>query len=59
MMNRNSFMWIDLRGVRLSEEDMGTGVAALYLSQKNSQMFISLIKQLREDTDIKIFSDLL
>jgi len=38
---------------------MGTGVAALYLSQKNSRMFISLIKQLREDTDIKIFSDLL
>ena len=50
---------IDLSGVRLPEEDIDTGIAALYLSQENSEMFVSLIKQLRENADIKIFSDLL
>jgi len=50
---------IDLSGVRLPEEDTDTGIAALYLSQENSEMFVSLIKQLRENADIKIFSDLL
>ncbi len=50
---------LDLSGVRLPEEDTDTGIAALYLSQENSEMFVSLIKQLRENADIKIFSDLL
>jgi len=50
---------IDLSGVRLPEEDTDTGIAALYLSQENSEMFVSLIKQLRENAEIKIFSDLL
>jgi len=50
---------IDLSGVRLPEEDTDTGIAALYLSQENSEMFVSLIKQLRENADIKIFSELL
>jgi len=50
---------IDLSGVRVPEENTDTGIAALYLSQENSEMFVSLIKQLRENADIKIFSDLL
>ena len=50
---------IDLSGVRLPEEDADTGIAALYMSQANNEMFVSLIKQLRENADIKIFSDLL
>ena len=50
---------IDLSGVRFPEEDTDTGIAGLYLSQENSEMFVSLIKQLRENAEIKIFSDLL
>ena len=50
---------IDLSGVRLPEEDADTGIAALYMSQANNEMFVSLIKQLRENAEIKIFSDLL
>ncbi len=50
---------IDLSGVRLPEEDADTGIAALYMSQANNEMFVSLIKQLRENAEIRVFSDLL
>ncbi|WP_416679168.1 SurA N-terminal domain-containing protein [Candidatus Pseudothioglobus sp. Uisw_016] len=50
---------IDVSGVRLPEEVLDSGVAELYLSQENSEMFVSLIKQLRESAEIRIFSDLL
>jgi peptidyl-prolyl cis-trans isomerase D len=50
---------IDLIGVRLPEEDKDTGIAGLYLGQENSEMFVSLIKQLRANAEIRIFSDLL
>ena len=50
---------IDLVGVRIPEGDSDTGISALYLSQENNEMFISLIKQLRENAEIKVFTDLL
>ena len=50
---------VDLSGVRLPEEETDTGIAALYLGQENNEMFVSLIKQLRESAEIKIFSDLI
>ncbi|MDC1318644.1 SurA N-terminal domain-containing protein [Candidatus Thioglobus sp.] len=50
---------IDVSGVRLPDEVTDSGVSALYLSQENNEMFVSLIKQLRENAEIKIFSDLL
>jgi peptidyl-prolyl cis-trans isomerase D len=50
---------IDLAGVRLPEEDTDTGVSSLLISQENNEMFVSLIKQLRESAEIRIFSELL
>ena len=50
---------IDVSGVRLPDEVTDSGVSALYLSQEGNEMFVSLIKQLRENAEIKIFSDLL
>jgi peptidyl-prolyl cis-trans isomerase D len=50
---------IDLKAVRLPEGKNDTGIAELYLSQENNEMFASLIKQLREKAEIKVFSDLL
>ena len=50
---------IDIAGVRLPEEDTDTGVSSLLISQENNEMFVSLIKQLRENAEIRIFSDLL
>jgi peptidyl-prolyl cis-trans isomerase D len=50
---------IDLAGVRTPEGESDTGISNLYLSQENNEMFISLIRQLRENAEIKIFSELL
>ncbi|MDC1015956.1 SurA N-terminal domain-containing protein [Candidatus Thioglobus sp.] len=50
---------IDLSGVRVPEGDEDTGISALYLSQENNEMFISLIEQLRENAEIKVFTELL
>ncbi len=57
--DKSTSLVIDLSGVRIPEEDTNSGIAALYLSQENSEIFVSLIKQLRENAEIKIFSDLL
>ena len=54
-----SSLVIDIAGVRLPEEDADTGVSSLLISQENNEMFVSLIKQLRESAEIRIFSDLL
>ena len=50
---------IDLKAVRLPEGENDTGISEIYLSQENNEMFTSLIKQLRETAEIKVFSDLL
>ena len=50
---------IDLKAVRLPEGQNNTGISEVYLSQENNEMFVSLIKQLRETAEIKVFSDLL
>jgi len=57
--DRLTSLVIDLAGVKLPEEDTDTGVASLQISQENNEMFVSLIKQLRESAEIRIFSDLL
>ena len=57
--NNSTSLVIDLSGVRTPEEVSDTGVGELYLSQENNEMFISLIKQLRENAEIKVFTDLL
>ena len=57
--NRFTSLVIDLAGVRTPEGESDTGISALYLSQENNEMFVSLIKQLRENAEIKVFTDLL
>ena len=57
--NQLTSLVIDLSGVRVPEEDANTGISALYLSQENNEIFVALIKQLREGADIRVFSDLL
>ncbi|MDB4846898.1 SurA N-terminal domain-containing protein [Candidatus Pseudothioglobus singularis] len=57
--NQLTSLVIDLSGVRVPEEDVNTGIAALYLSQENNEMFVTLIRQLRDNAEIRIFSDLL
>jgi len=50
---------IDLSGVRLPVEIIDTGIGDVYLSQENDEIFVSLIKQLRENAEIRVFTDLL
>ena len=50
---------INLKAVRVPEGENDTGISEVYLSQENNEMFTSLIKQLRETAEIKVFSDLL
>ncbi|MDC1065522.1 SurA N-terminal domain-containing protein [Candidatus Pseudothioglobus singularis] len=57
--NQLTSLVIDLSGVRVPEEDINTGISALYLSQENNEMFVTLIRQLREGAEIKVFTDLL
>ena len=57
--NQSTSLVIDLRGVRIPEKDTDTGISALYLSQENNEMFVTLIRQLRDNAEIRIFSDLL
>ena len=57
--NQLTSLVIDVGGVRIPEEDSDTGVSALYLSQENNEMFVSLIRELRDNAEIKIFTDLL
>ena len=57
--NQLTSLVIDLSGVRFPEEDADTGISALYLSQENNEMFVTLIRQLREGAKIKVFTDLL
>ena len=57
--SRLTSLVIELAGVRAPEEETDTGIAALYLSQENNEMFSSLIKQLRENAEIKVFTYLL
>ena len=57
--NQLTSLVIDLSGVRFPEEDPDTGISALYLSQETNEMFVTLIRQLREGAEIKVFTDLL
>ncbi len=57
--NQLTSLVIDVSGVRIPEKDADTGISALYLSQENNEMFVTLIRQLRDNAEIRIFSDLL
>ena len=57
--NQLTSLVINLSGVRIPEKDTDTGISTLYLSQENNEMFVTLIRQLRDNAEIRIFSDLL
>jgi len=55
----NTTLVIDLKAVELSEEDINSEVVDLYLNEENNELFLSLVKKLRDSAEIKIFTDLL
>ena len=55
----NTTIVIDLKAVKLSQEDLDNEIVDFYLSEENNELFLSLLKKLRDSAEIKIFSDLL
>jgi len=55
----NTTLVIDLKAVKLSEEDLNSEIIDLYLSEENNELFLSLVKKLRDSAEIKVFSELL
>jgi len=55
----NTTLVIDLKAVKLSEEGINSDIVDLYLSEESNELFLSLVKKLRDSAEIKIFSDLL
>ena len=55
----NTTLVIDLKAVKLSEEDINSEIIDLYLSEENNELFLSLVKKLRDSAEIKVFSELL
>jgi len=55
----NTTLVIDLKAVKLSEEGINSEVVDLYLSEENNELFLSLVKKLRDSAEIKVFSELL
>ena len=57
--DNNTTLVIDLKAVKLSEEDINSEIVDLYLSEENNELFLSLVKKLRDSAEIKVFSELL
>ena len=55
----NTTLVIDLKAVKLSEDYINTEIVDLYLSEESNELFLSLVKKLRDSAEIKIFSDFL
>ena len=50
---------IDLKAVKLSNEVINSETIDLYLSEESNELFLSLVKKLRNSAEIKVFSELL
>jgi len=55
----NTTLVIDLKAVKLSDEVINSETIDLYLSEENNELFLSLVKKLRDSAEIKVFSELL
>jgi len=55
----NTTLVIDLKAVKLSDEVINSETIDLYLIEENNELFLSLVKKLRDSAEIKVFSELL
>jgi len=55
----NTTLVIDLKAVRLSDDAINSETIDLYLSEENNELFLNLVKKLRDSAEIKVFSELL
>ena len=55
----NTTLVIDLKAVKLLDKVLNTEIIDLYLSEESNELFLSLVKKLRDSAEIKVFSELL
>ncbi len=55
----NITLVIDLKAVRWSEEVINSEIVDLYLTEESNELFLSLVKKLRDSAEIKVFSEFL
>ena len=55
----NTTLVIDLKAVKFSDEALNSEIVDLYLSEESNELFLSLVKKLRDSAEIKVFSELL
>ena len=58
-LNDNITIVIGLKDVRVSEEIVDESIADGYLNEQLNELFINLIKELRDSAEIKVYSELL
>jgi hypothetical protein len=59
-LNENISIVIDLKDVRVSEEIVDeSSIADGYLNEQLNELFINLIKELKDSAEIKVYSELL
>ena len=55
----NTTLVIDLKAVRISDEAINSETIDLYLSEESNELFLSLVKKLRDSAEIEVFSEFL
>jgi peptidyl-prolyl cis-trans isomerase D len=58
-LNDNITIVIGLKDVRVSEEIVDESIADGYLNEELNELFINLIKELKDSAEIKVYSELL
>ncbi len=58
-LNENFSIVIDLKDVRVSEEIVDESISDGYLNEELNELFINLIKELKNSAEIKVYSELL
>jgi len=58
-LNENFSIVIDLKDVRVSEEIVDESISDGYLNEELNELFINLIKELKDSAEIKVYSELL
>ncbi len=58
-LNENISIVFDLKDVRVSEEIVDERITDGYLNEQLNELFINLIKELKDSAEIKVYSELL
>ena len=58
-LSQNISIVIDLKDVRVPDEIVDESISDGYLNEELNELFINLIKELKDSAEIKVYSELL